>query len=362
MVNIQKNNKTRLSKKQIVKKKGKISKGQKIIMKGGEYSINIENYHTKEKITLNDIDPYYTIDYIKELISFSTMSIPAEFQRLIFNKQMLDDKRIVMDYNIKNGSTIFLVIRKPFNPNEQLELDLARRDAVAMANSVGLDSSNSSDSEEKLSHNMQGGMLLNVNYIAMNKLLTYDVDSSDTIEAIKGLIESREGVPPSQQRLIFNSRMLIDGRTLADYNVQKDSTIQLVLLRKIPLDEHDVPQTLLDKSRNLNNNIRNMSGGLIINWLAKKQIISIQLENNQISDIKRIIEDKTGIEQDIQRLIFNGKQLNDFHFLSDYEIKDNDTIYLVIRKLNPEDDIIETPKTQNEKMFITFNNKENDEI
>ena len=206
--------------------------------------------------------------------------------------------------------------------------------------------------------NMQGGMLLNVNYLLADKLLTLDVESSDTVEAIKGLIQDREGVPPSQQRLIFNGRMLVDGRTLADYNVKKDSTIQLVLLRKIPLDEHDVPQTLLDESINLNNNnIRNMSGGLIINWLAKKQIISIQSENNQISDIKRIIEDKMGIEQDMQRLIFNGKQLDDFNFLSDYKIKDNDTIYLVIRKLNAEDDIIETPETQNKRILKFYDNK-----
>lgn len=75
---------------------------------------------------------------------------------------------------------------------------------------------------------MRGGMQVFVKTLT-GKTISVDVEPDESVESLKAKIQEKEGVPIDQQRIIFDGKQLDSLKSLADYDIDDDSTLHLVL-------------------------------------------------------------------------------------------------------------------------------------
>ena len=141
-----------------------------------------------ETITIqaNSSDKIITI---KEKIQKKQDNLLPSHQRLIFGGKQLEDDKTLMDYNIQSEATLHLVVR------------------------------------------LKGGQTIYVKTL-MGNVFTFDFDENQTLAEVKKKIEETENIPVNEQRLFFNNKQLADNKTLKDYKIEEEDTIQLVLRKR----------------------------------------------------------------------------------------------------------------------------------
>jgi hypothetical protein len=145
--------------------------------------------------------PNFTILDLKILIMDMTKISPI-YQRFIFNGKILENKLTVASYNLVDNSTIHMITKLSDDMIRLYELQNMDRTINVFCKTL------------------------------YGKTIELYVNSDFTINDLKVLIMDVEGIPPCQQKIMFNGQILANDKTLSYYDIKNNSTFHIMLTLK----------------------------------------------------------------------------------------------------------------------------------
>ena len=221
------------------------------------------------KTTSLEVNPSDTIKMVKEKY-YKKEGVSPSQQQLIYRGKVLEDNSTLSDYHVMNESKFHVEILLRNEENNFIYVKTL-----------------------------------------LGKTISIDFNQLDSIKNLKEEIYKKEGIPVLKQKLVYAGKDLEDNLSFSNYNIRKGSTLHL-----LP---------------------RSTNGVIFIKSDDGKKMLTLDVNfSDSIKILKDSIYKKEGISQDNQNLFFSGKELKDIFTLSDYNIKNESTLQLVIRKENNE--------------------------